>query len=84
MGPEAVIKGEKMLLFVLTPILVYYGGIVFHFNTCNTSEKLLSLVKRTNSDGNFHAHYLIVRILLLYSQTNTKYWKSTLLIAFIY
>jgi hypothetical protein len=60
--PEAVIKGEEMRLFIFASGLVYNGGIVFHLYAGNTSEKLLSLVKRTNSDGNFDAHNLIVRI----------------------
>ena len=67
MGPETIVKGEEMLFFILASILMDYGGIVFHFNARNTSEKLLSLVEGTNSDGNFDTHNLIVRILLLYS-----------------
>jgi hypothetical protein len=65
-GPKAVIEGEIMLLFVLTPVLEYDGGVISHLYACDATKKFLSLIERTNSYGNFDAHYCKVRILSLY------------------
>lgn len=56
MWPEAIIESEVMLFFIFTSDLMYNSGIIFHFDTSCTTEKFLSLVKRTNSDGYFDTH----------------------------
>lgn len=58
MRPEAIVEGEEMLLFIFASTLVYDGGVVFHLDARNTSEKLLSLIEGTNSNGDFDTHIL--------------------------
>lgn len=66
-----------MLFFIFTSDLMYNGGVISHLDTGGTTKKGLSLIKRTNSDGNFDTHILYVSVYKFIDNNKSKYKKST-------
>ena len=55
-GPEGIVEGEVMGLFVFLFVLVEDCGVLSHFYATDASQEVLSLIEGTHANCHFDAH----------------------------
>ena len=56
MGPETIVEGEIMCLFVFLFVFVEDRCVLFHLDTTDAAEEVLAGVEGAHPDGYFDTH----------------------------